>query len=263
MTLNTKKLFDISGKVALITGGTGAFGRIAALGLADAGAKLVITASNKAGLEKVAAEVRAAGGDVQIVARRAETEADAEAMVEAAVKAYGGLDILVAGAGMNEPAPIVDQSLERFEAIMDANVRGSWLVCKAAGKQMIKQGRGGKVVLISSARSVRGHPAGYGGYCTSKAAIDGLTRTLGCEWGKYKINVNAIGPTVFRSPLTAWMFGDDEKATTVRNGFMARLPIGRLGEPEDLVGVLLYLSSPASDFCTGQTMFVDGGYTAG
>ena len=263
MALDTKKLFDIGGKVALITGGTGAFGRIAALGLADAGAKIVITASNKAGLEKVAAEVRAAGGDVQIVARRAESEADAEAMVDAAVKAYGGLDILVAGAGMNDPAPIVDQSLERFEAIMDANVRGSWLVCKAAGKQMIKQGRGGKVVLISSARSVRGHPAGYGGYCTSKAAIDGLTRTLGCEWGKYKINVNAIGPTVFRSPLTAWMFGDDEKATTVRNGFMARLPIGRLGEPEDLVGVLLYLSSRASDFCTGQTMFVDGGYTAG
>jgi len=263
MALDTKKLFDLSGKVALITGGTGAFGRIAALGLADAGAKVVITASNKAGLEKVAAEVRAAGGDAQIVARRAESEADAEAMVEAAVKAYGGLDILVAGAGMNDPAPIVEQSLERFEAIMDANVRGSWLVSKAAGKQMIKQGRGGKVVLISSARSVRGHPAGYGGYCTSKAAIDGLTRTLGCEWGKYKINVNAIGPTVFRSPLTAWMFGDDEKATAVRNGFMARLPIGRLGEPEDLVGVLLFLSSSASDFCTGQTMFVDGGYTAG
>lgn len=263
MALDTKKLFDLSGKVALITGGTGAFGRIAALGLADAGAKVVITASNKAGLEKVAAEVKAAGGDIQIVARRAESEADAEAMVDTAVKAYGGLDIVVAGAGMNEPAPIVEQSLERWEAIMDANVRGSWLVCKAGGKQMIKQGRGGKVVLISSARSVRGHPAGYGGYCTSKAAIDGLTRTLGCEWGKYKINVNAIGPTVFRSPLTAWMFGDDEKATTVRNGFMARLPLGRLGEPEDLVGVLLFLSSSASDFCTGQTMFVDGGYTAG
>jgi len=263
MALDTKNLFNLNGKVALITGGTGAFGRIAALGLADAGAKVVITASNQAGLEKVAAEVRAAGGSIEIVARRAEAEADAEAMVEAAVKAFGGLDILVAGAGMNEPAPIVDQPLERWEAIMDANVRGAWLVCKAAGKQMIKQGRGGKVVLISSARSVRGHPAGYGGYCTSKAAIDGLTRTLGCEWGKYKINVNAIGPTVFRSPLTAWMFGDDEKATTVRNGFMARLPLGRLGEPEDLVGVLLYLSSAASDFCTGQTMFVDGGYTAG
>ncbi len=263
MALDTKKLFNLGGKVALVTGGTGAFGRIAALGLADAGAKVVIAASNKAGLEKVAAEVRAAGGSVEIVARRAETEADAEAMVDTAVQKFGGLDILVAGAGMNDPAPIVDQSLERWEAIMDANVRGSWLASKAAGKQMIKQGRGGKVVLISSARSVRGHPAGYGGYCTSKAAIDGLTRTLGCEWGKHKINVNAIGPTVFRSPLTNWMFGDDEKATTVRNGFMARLPLGRLGEPEDLVGVLLFLSSSASDFCTGQTMFVDGGYTAG
>jgi NAD(P)-dependent dehydrogenase (short-subunit alcohol dehydrogenase family) len=263
MALDTKKLFNLGGKVALVTGGTGAFGRIAALGLADAGAKVVIAASNKACLEKVAAEVRAAGGSVEIVARRAETEADAEAMVDTAVQKFGGLDILVAGAGMNDPAPIVDQSLERWEAIMDANVRGSWLVSKAAGKQMIKQGRGGKVVLISSARSVRGHPAGYGGYCTSKAAIDGLTRTLGCEWGKHKINVNAIGPTVFRSPLTNWMFGDDEKATTVRNGFMARLPLGRLGEPEDLVGVLLFLSSSASDFCTGQTMFVDGGYTAG
>ena len=263
MALDTKKLFNLGGKVALVTGGTGAFGRIAAFGLADAGAKVVIAASNKAGWEKVAAEVRAAGGSVEIVARRAETEADAEAMVDTAVQKFGGLDILVAGAGMNDPAPIVDQSLERWEAIMDANVRGSWLVSKAAGKQMIKQGRGGKVVLISSARSVRGHPAGYGGYCTSKAAIDGLTRTLGCEWGKHKINVNAIGPTVFRSPLTNWMFGDDEKATTVRNGFMARLPLGRLGEPEDLVGVLLFLSSSASDFCTGQTMFVDGGYTAG
>ena len=263
MALDTKKLFDLKGKVALITGGTGAFGRIAALGLADAGAKVVITASNKAGLEKVAAEVRAAGGSIEIVVRRAESEADAEAMVDTAVQKFGGLDIVVAGAGMNEPAPLVEQSLERWEAIMDANVRGSWLVSKAGGKQMIKQGRGGKVVLISSARSVRGHPAGYGGYCTSKAAIDGLTRTLGCEWGKYKINVNAIGPTVFRSPLTNWMFGDDEKATTVRNGFMARLPLGRLGEPEDLVGVLLFLSSSASDFCTGQTMFVDGGYTAG
>ncbi len=263
MAIDTRKLFDLSSKVALITGGTGAFGRIAALGLANAGAKVVLAASNKAGLEKVAAEVKAAGGDAQIVVRRAESEADAQAMVDAAVEAYGGLDILVAGAGMNDPAPIVEQSLERFEAIMDANVRGSWLACKAAGAQMIKQGRGGKVVLISSARSVRGHPAGYGGYCTSKAAIDGLTRTLGCEWGKYQINVNAIGPTVFRSPLTAWMFGDDEKATTVRNGFMARLPMGRLGEPEDLVGVLIYLSSAASDFCTGQTMFVDGGYTAG
>jgi NAD(P)-dependent dehydrogenase (short-subunit alcohol dehydrogenase family) len=262
-SIEPRDLFNVRGKVALITGATGAFGRIAALALSKAGAKTVLTASNSAALEKLAEEVKQAGGEAATVARRAEKESDAEAMVATGVKAFGGLDIVVAAAGMNEPAPIVDQPLERWEAIMDANVRGSWLVCKAAGAQMIKQGRGGKVVLVSSARGVRGHPAGYGGYCTSKSAIDGLTRTLGCEWGKYRINVNAIGPTVFRSPLTAWMFGDDDRARTVREGFMARLPLGRLGEPEDLAGVLLFLSSPASDFCTGQVMYVDGGYTAG
>ena len=262
-SIESKDLFNVRGKVALITGATGAFGRIAALALAKAGAKVVLTASTGAALEKIAAEVKAAGGEAATVARRAEKEADAEAMVATAVKAFGGVDIVVAAAGMNDPAPIVDQSLERWEAIMDANVRGSWLVCKAAGAQMIKQGRGGKVVLVSSARGVRGHPAGYGGYCTSKSAIDGLARTLGCEWGKHKINVNAIGPTVFRSPLTAWMFGDDDRARGVREGFMARLPLGRLGEPEDLAGVLLFLSSSASDFCTGQVIYVDGGYTAG
>jgi len=257
------KLFSVSGKTALVTGATGAFGRIAALALARSGARTVLTASSQAALDKLAAEVKAAGGDTRTVARRAESEADAQAMVDAAVKAFGGLDILVAAAGMNDPAPIVEQSLERWEAIMDANVRGSWLACKAAGAQMIKQGRGGKVVLMSSARSVRGHPAGYSGYCTSKSAIDGLARTLGCEWGKHKINVNAIGPTVFRSNLTAWMFAEDEKAKAVRQGFLTRLPLGRLGEPEDLVGVLMFLCSSASDFCTGQVVFVDGGYTAG
>lgn len=256
-------LFSVSGKTALVTGASGAFGRVAALALARAGARTVLTASSASALDKVAAEVKAAGGDSRTIAKRAEAEADAQAMVDVAVKAFGGIDIVVTAAGMNDPAPIVEQSLERWEAIMNANVRGSWLVCKAAGAQMIKQGRGGKVVLMSSARSVRGHPAGYSGYCTSKSAIDGLTRTLGCEWGKYKINVNAIGPTVFRSNLTAWMFAEDEKAKAVRQGFLTRLPLGRLGEPEDLVGVLLFLCSPASDFCTGQVVFVDGGYTAG
>jgi NAD(P)-dependent dehydrogenase (short-subunit alcohol dehydrogenase family) len=263
MNIDPKGIFDIRGKTALVVGATGAFGSVASLALARAGARVVLAGSNAAALEKVAAEVRAAGGDAQIVTRRPQSEADAQAMVDVAVKSYGGLDILVVASGMNDVAPIVDQSLERWQAVMDANIRGPWLVCKAAGAQMIKQGRGGKVVLMSSARSVRGHPAGYGGYCTSKSAVDGLTRTLGCEWGKYKITVNAIGPTVFRSPLTAWMFADNDNAKAVRQGFLMRLPLGRLREPEDLIGVLMFLASPASDFCTGQTMFVDGGYNAG
>ena len=107
---------------------------------------------------------------------------------------------------------------------MGANVDGAWLIARAAGRQMLLQGRGGKVVLTSSARGKLGHPAGYSAYCASKSAIDGMTKALGCEWGKHGITVNAIAPTVFRSPLTAWMFEDTEKAKSVRAGFLAARP---------------------------------------
>ena len=152
---------------------------------------------------------------------------------------------------------------ERFLDVMDANVTQSWLMARAAGKQMLAQGDGGKIVLMSSARGLLGHPAGYTAYCASKAAIDGITRALGCEWGPTGITVNAIAPTVFRSPLTAWMFGDDERAKATRAGFLARVPKGRLGEPDDLAGPLLFLASTASDFYTGHILYADGGYTAG
>ena len=121
---------------------------------------------------------------------------------------------------------------------MDANVTQSWLMARAAGRQMLKQGGGGKVILMSSARGLLGHPAGYTAYCASKSAVDGITKALGCEWGDTGITVNALGPTVFRSPLTQWMFEDTERAKTVRKGFLTRVPKGRLGEPSDLAGPL-------------------------
>jgi len=158
---------------------------------------------------------------------------------------------------------IVDQPPEAFAEVMDVNVTQSWLMARAAGKQMLAQGRGGKVILMSSARGLLGHPAGYTAYCASKSAIDGITKALGCEWGDTGITVNAIGPTVFRSPLTAWMYEDTERATTVRKGFVTRVPKGRLGEPSDLAGPLLFLASKASDFYTGHILYADGGYTAG
>ncbi|HEY1720640.1 MAG TPA: SDR family oxidoreductase [Magnetospirillaceae bacterium] len=257
------KLFDVAGKTALITGASGALGRAAALGLAGAGAKVVLAAGNAKELAALESEIAAIGGKSVSIAKRPESLADAEVMVAKAVEAFGGLDILVASSGTNDPSPIVDMSVERWEAVMDANVKGSWLVCKAAGAQFLKQGKGGKVVLISSTRGKLGHPAGYTAYCASKAAIDGTVRALACEWGKHKINVNGIGPTVFRSKLTAWMFADDPKGTAVREGMLSRIPLGRLGEPEDLIGTVLFLSSAASDFCTGQVMYIDGGYTAG
>ena len=260
---NPHQLFDVKGKSAIIVGATGSFGKVCAQTLGNAGARLVITAGNAENLAETAKELEAEGIEVVQVARRPNSEEDAQAMVDAAVNAYGGLDILVVAAGLNDVAPIVDMDKARFDKVMQANVDGCWYVAKAAGKQMIEQGRGGKVVFTSSARGKLGHPAGYSAYCTSKSATDGLTKALGCEWGKYGITVNAIAPTVFRSPLTAWMFEDTEEAKKVRDGFLARVPVGRLGEPEDLAGPLLFLCSKASDFHTGHIIYADGGYTAG
>ena len=260
---NPASLFDVRGKVAMITGASGAFGALAAQVLAGAGAKLVLAAGNAAALAEVAQSCTALGAVALQVARRPNTEADCAAIVHAAVDAYGGVDILVVASGLNDPCPIHEMAPERFDAVMDGNVTSAWLMCRAFGQQAIAQGRGGKVVLVSSARGKLGHPAGYSAYCTSKAATDGLTRALGCEWGKYNITVNAIAPTVFRSPLTAWMFEDNDRANAVRAGFLARVPLGRLGEPADLAGPLLFLASKASDFHTGHTVYADGGYTAG
>jgi NAD(P)-dependent dehydrogenase (short-subunit alcohol dehydrogenase family) len=256
-------LFDVAGKSAIVVGATGSFGKVVCATLGKAGARLTITAGNKDELEALNAELADAGIEAVAVNLRPNTEADCQAIVDATVAAYGGVDILVVASGMNDVGMIGDLTPERFQKVMLANVDGAWLIARAVGELMIAQGRGGKVVFTSSARGKLGHPAGYSAYCTSKSAVDGLTKALGCEWGRHGITVNAIAPTVFRSPLTAWMFEDNQNATNVRNGFLARVPVGRLGEPEDLAGPLLFLCSRASDFHTGHIIYADGGYTAG
>ncbi|MEP0235261.1 MAG: SDR family oxidoreductase [Roseibium sp.] len=256
-------MFDVKDKVALITGVSGAFGAVAAKALAGAGCKLVLAAGNEKALAEVAAECTDLGADVAQLAIRPSDEAACGRLVQLAVEAFGSLDVLVVASGMNKVAKIDALTPDDFEGVMDANVTQSWLLARAASSQMKAQSRGGKIVLVSSARGLLGHPAGYTAYCASKAAVDGITKALGCELGEDNITVNAIAPTVFRSPLTAWMFEDDEKAKAFRDGFLARVPKGRLGEPEDLIGPLLFLSSRASDFYTGHILYADGGYTAG
>lgn len=260
---NPLSMFEVKDQVALITGASGAFGMVAARILAGAGCKLVLVAGNQDSLDDISEECRNMGAQVLAINSRPTDENICADLVNKAVSEFGKLDILVVASGMNKVELINNMSVKTFKSVMDANVTQSWLLARAASGQMKAQGNGGKIVLVSSARGLLGHPAGYTAYCASKSATDGIVKALGCELGPTGITVNAIAPTVFRSPLTAWMFEDTEEATKVRNGFLARVPKGRLGEPEDLAGPLLFLASKASDFYTGHILYADGGYTAG
>ncbi|MGA7452757.1 MAG: SDR family oxidoreductase [Rhodoplanes sp.] len=260
---NPYSLFDISGKTAIVTGASGAFGSLAAKVLAGAKANVVLTAGKADELQKVADDCKKLGGQVATLAMRSNSEENCDRIVARAAETFGRLDILVVASGKNDVSKIVDMTPARFLDVMDANVTQSWLIARAAARQMLAQGDGGKIVLMSSARGLLGHPAGYTAYCASKSALDGITKALGCELGATGITVNAIAPTVFRSALTAWMYEDTDNARNVRAAFLARVPKGRLGEPSDLAGPLLFLASKASDFYTGHILYADGGYTAG
>jgi NAD(P)-dependent dehydrogenase (short-subunit alcohol dehydrogenase family) len=256
-------MFDVRDKVAVITGASGTFGHACAVMLGSLGAKLLLVSGSANDLAEGLQEVKDTGAAVTTLVERPETVADAEAIRDAALAAYGRIDQLVIASGYNKAGFIQEQPLEEWQAVMDANVRGAWLMAKAVGGWWIENKVKGKVVMMSSVRGRHGNISGYTGYCASKGATDALTRVLATEWGKYGINVNSIAPTVFRSKLTAWMFGDNELGQATKARSLSRIPLGRLGEVEDLMGMALYLLSPASDFCTGQVIYVDGGFTAG
>lgn len=256
-------MFDVKDKVAIITGASGAFGRATALTLGALGTKLVLVSGSEAELADVLAEVKDVGGQAVAMQRRPDTLADAEAMRELALETYGKIDQLVIASGYNKAGFIQDMDYEDWQAVMDANVRGAWFMAKAVGSYWIESETKGKMLLMSSVRGRHGNISGYTAYCTSKGGSDALTRVLATEWAQYGITVNSIAPTVFRSKLTAWMWNDDPVGQATKERTLSRIPLKRLGEAEDLMGMALYLLSSASDFCTGQIMYVDGGYTAG
>ena len=252
-------LFDVEGKVVLITGATGALGKAISFGYGFAGMKVFVTGRSDEKCKATCEELTAQGIECGYSTGDPAVEEDVIKVVKDATSKFGEINVLVTAAGYNHPQPIIEQELSEWKKIMDSDVQGTWLYCKYVGKQMINQGKGGKVILVSSARSKMGM-AGYTGYCTAKAGIDLMAQTLACEWtAKYKINVNTINPTVFRSYLTEWMF-DPESA--VYNNFLKRLPIGRLGEPNDFIGPCIFLASSASDFMTGANVATEGGYWA-
>jgi NAD(P)-dependent dehydrogenase (short-subunit alcohol dehydrogenase family) len=255
------QLFDLTGRTAIVMG-VGALGRSLSEALASAGAKLLLVDGDASALDAHAHSLhRRFEIKVECLVSRPSDERSASEMVERAMQSLGGVNILVVTAGGNIVAPAVEMSMDEWDEIMRVNVRASWLAARAAARVMIKGENGGKIVLTSSVRGRLGL-SNYSAYVPAKHAIDGLVRSLACEWAPHRINVNAIAPVVFRSNLTAWMFSDDAAGANVRASMLSRIPLGRLAEPEDFAGTALYLCSAASDFCTGQILYVDGGYTA-
>lgn len=250
-----KDMFNLSGKVALVTGGSGALGSTIGKGYGYQGVKVMLTGRNEDKLKALAEEFAAEGIAVAYCVGDPAVEADAERIVADTVAKFGTLDILLTAHGYSKPGSILEQPTDAWQAMMDANVRGAYLMGKYAAKQMVAAKTKGRIILVSSARSKRGMK-GYTGYSTSKAAVDLLAQSLACDLGEFGILVNTFNPTVFRSDLTEWMFHNDN----VYQNFLKRLPIGRLGEPSDFVGIASFLASDAAAFLTAGNYAADGGY---
>jgi NAD(P)-dependent dehydrogenase (short-subunit alcohol dehydrogenase family) len=249
--------FDLSGKVAIVTGAGRGLGYSIALGLAQYGADIVICSRTPSELEKVGGEVEKLGRRVLIQRMDVLKIPEIHAMVAETVRAFGHIDILVNNAGINIPQWAVDVTEEAWDTIIDTNLKGLFFCAQAVGKVMIERNRG-KIINISS-------QAGNVGiiyravYCSSKAGVNLLTKVLAIEWAQHNIKVNAIAPTFIETPLAKAMFEEKEG---FREFVLGNIPLGRIGKPEDVVGAAIYLASDASDLVTGHVLLVDGGWTA-
>jgi len=249
-------LFDLRGKVAVVTGGAGGIGQSLALGLADAGADVIVVSRDITKLKTVASRIQEKGRKSLAVSADITDENAVKNMVSTVIKEFSRIDILVNGAGLAIRKPADSFPIDEWQRVMDVNTRGTFLCCQAVGQVMLKQ-KSGKIINVSSVRGRYGLPAGYAAYCASKGAVDTLTRTLACEWAKSNVLVNAIAPTVIETELTKELLADVEYAKTMK----ARIPMGRWGFTEDLIGPCIFFASDASNFVTGQILYIDGGVT--
>ncbi|TCL03187.1 SDR family NAD(P)-dependent oxidoreductase [Sodalis ligni] len=256
--LKIKNLFSLKDKVVVVTGGAGSLGEGVARGLANFGARIVVTGRTAATLAKAVGQVREAGGEALAIVADVTDENSVQKLSEQVLAAYGRVDILVNVAGIAIRHPAEEFDIADFRKVIDANVTGTFIPCKIFGAIFKQQGYG-KIVNTSSVRAFAGHPGGYAAYGTSKGAINLLTKQLATEWAKYHINVNAVAPTIFWTPLTQEVL-ENEKLKKI---FLDRIPFGRAALVEDMVGSTVYLCSAAADFITGQIVYVDGGCTAG
>jgi NAD(P)-dependent dehydrogenase (short-subunit alcohol dehydrogenase family) len=248
--------FALTEEVAVVTGGSRGLGRGIALALAAAGAHVALVSRTAADLEAVAEEIRALGCRALPVAADVTAEASVQAMVQCVLGEFGRIDTLVNSAGIVSLKPTIEFPVDEWQRIMDVNVRGTFLCCKEVAKVMLRQERG-KIINLSSVRGLQGR-ANDPAYPASKGAINLLTKSLAIEWAQRGINVNAIAPTFIRTDLNTFMLDDP----VTRDWVLSRIPMGRVGQIWDLFGLAVFLASPASDFITGQTIYLDGGWTA-
>jgi 2-deoxy-D-gluconate 3-dehydrogenase len=249
----------VEGRIALVTGTGSGLGRAMAIGLAQAGADLALTElpDRLGAAEETAREVEKAGRKAHVVPLDVTNLPGIREMADAVARRFGRIDILVNNAGVNVPKLAVDVTEEDWDRVLDVDLKGVFFTAQAVAKRaMIPQG-GGKIVNISSQMGVVGYTY-RAAYCAAKAGVVNLTRVLAFEWAKHQITVNAVAPTFVETPLTKPMFEDK----AFRDDVLSRIPLGRLGRPEDIVGSVVYLSSASADMVTGHTLLVDGGWTA-
>jgi len=250
-------LFDMSGRVAIVTGASRGLGQQFARALARAGADLVLTSRDLERLADFRREVESLGRRALAVELDVRQEASIEAMARAAVEAYGRIDVLVNNAGLNIRKPALEYTWDEYDTILDTILKGSFFCARAVARVMAPAGRG-RIVNVGSATCAFGMD-GIVPYTASRGGIAQMTRGLAVEWGRYGITVNCLAPGWFRTAQNSVLYENAAWVASITD----RIPLGRPGQPSDLDGTVVFLSSEASAYVTGQVLFVDGGFTTG
>lgn len=251
--MKNRDLFSLKNRVAIVTGGGSGIGKQVAMAFSDHGAKLVIADINEEGATQVVSEIKSKGREAISIRVDVTRSKDVQSMVGIALKSYGRIDILFNNAGINIRGPAESFPPKDWNRVIATNLTGMFLCAQAVGNVMIKQ-RGGKIIITASVSSKLGHPGALA-YSAAKHGLVGMAKVMAVEWAKYGVNVNCIGPGIIRTPMTTKNFTDTAKHQELVN----KVPMGRLGESGDLIGAVLFLASKASDYITGQTIYIDGG----